>query len=233
VGRAGEDPRPALGHVGTPELTHRTVLTLEDIAAWLERAADGLQAARDELTELDAAIGDADHGFNMDRGFHKVRTLLPPPPGQDIAGLLKAVGMTLISSVGGAAGPLYGTSFLRAGGAAAGRQDLSAKDVGELLQAMLAGIVERGKAAPGAKTMVDALMPAVDAYHHSLSAGVSLQGALEAAVQAADDGVRATIPMQATKGRASYLGERSIGHQDPGATSCALILRALQAVAAG
>jgi len=214
-------------------MSDRTVLTLHDVAAWLERAAEGLQAARDELTELDAAIGDADHGFNMDRGFQKVRALLPPPPGQDIAGLLKAVGMTLISSVGGAAGPLYGTGFLRAASAVAGKQELMATDVGSLLQAMLAGIVERGKAAPGAKTMVDALTPAVDAYHRSLAAGVSLQEALGAAVRSADDGVRATIPMQATKGRASYLGERSIGHQDPGATSCALILRALQAAAAG
>lgn len=210
----------------------RTVLTLQDVATWLGRAADGVQAARDELTELDAAIGDGDHGINMDRGFQKVRGLLPPPPGQDIAGLLKAVGMALISSVGGAAGPLYGTGFLRAGAATAGRQELSAEDVGLLLQALLAGIVERGRAAPGAKTMVDALTPAVDAYHRSLAAGDSLPSALKAAAQAADNGVRATIPMQATKGRASYLGERSIGHQDPGATSCALILRLLSSVAA-
>jgi dihydroxyacetone kinase-like protein len=160
-----------------------------------------------------------------------VRSLIPTLSGQDIGGMLKAVGMALIASVGGAAGPLYGTGFLRAAAAASGKQELSADGVGGMLKAMLAGIVERGRADPGAKTMVDALTPAVEAYQQALVAGKGICSALKAAADAADEGVRATIPMQATKGRASYLGERSIGHQDPGATSCALLLRALHAAA--
>jgi dihydroxyacetone kinase-like protein len=209
-------------------MTEVGVLRHEDVVAWLEAAADSLQAERDALTELDAAIGDADHGINMDRGFSRVRSLLPAQREQDISGTLKAVGMALIGSVGGAAGPLYGTGFLRAAAATAGQRELSADGVGKMLEAMLAGIVERGRAAPGAKTMVDALTPAVEAYKRVITAGEDMSSALQAAVEAADGGVRATIPMQATKGRASYLGERSIGHQDPGATSCALLLKALQ-----
>jgi dihydroxyacetone kinase-like protein len=205
----------------------------DQVVAWLERAADALQAARDVLTELDAAIGDADHGINMDRGFQKVRSLLPALSGQDIGSVLKAVGMGLIGSVGGASGPLYGTGFLRAGAVTSGQQDLSPDGVGSMLQAMLEGIVERGRAAPGAKTMVDALTPAVQAYQQAVAKGAGIGAALRAAVDAADGGVRATIPMQATKGRASYLGERSIGHQDPGATSCALLLKALHTACQG
>jgi len=204
-------------------------LRREQIVAWLELAADALQAERDSLTELDAAIGDADHGINMDRGFQKVRSLLPSLSGQHIGGVLKSVGMALIGSVGGAAGPLYGTGFLRAAAVTAGLQELSPGAVGNMLQAMLAGVVERGRAEPGAKTMIDALTPAVAAYQRALGAGIG--PALKAAADAADEGVRATIPMQATKGRASYLGERSIGHQDPGATSCALLLRTLHTAA--
>ena len=204
-------------------------LRREQIVAWLELAADALQAERDSLTELDAAIGDADHGINMDRGFQKVRALLPSLSGQDISGVLKSVGMALIGSVGGAAGPLYGTGFLRAAAVTAGSQELSPDAVGNMLQAMLAGVAERGRAEPGAKTMIDALAPAVGAYQRALGAGIG--PALKAAADAADEGVRATIPMQATKGRASYLGERSIGHQDPGATSCALLLRTLHTAA--
>ena len=212
-------------------MTDGDSLGQQAIVAWLEGAADALQAARDSLTELDAAIGDADHGINMDRGFQKVRTLLPALGGQDIGGMLKAVGMALIGSVGGAAGPLYGTGFLRAASAASGQRELSPNGVGSMLKAMLAGIMERGRAEPGAKTMIDALAPAVEAYDRALAAGAGICPALQAAATAAEEGVRATVPMQATKGRASYLGERSIGHQDPGATSCALLLQALMTAA--
>jgi dihydroxyacetone kinase-like protein len=207
------------------------MLGRDQVVAWLELTADALQAERDVLTELDAAIGDADHGINMDRGFQKVRSLLPALGGQDIGSMLKAVGMALIGSVGGAAGPLYGTGFLRAAAVTSGQQDLSPDGVGKMLKAMLEGIVERGRAAPGAKTMIDALTPAIEAYQQASAAGAGIAAALRAAVDAADSGVRATIPMQATKGRASYLGERSIGHQDPGATSCALLLKALHSAA--
>lgn len=202
-------------------------LTQPQVVAWMSQAADALQAARDSLTALDAAIGDADHGINMHRGFQKVYSILPTLSGQDVGGVLKAVGMALIASVGGAAGPLYGTGFLRAAAVAAGQQELSAEGVATLLRAFLAGIVERGRAEPGAKTMVDALAPAVEAYQRAMPEG--LLPALQAAAQAAEEGARATIPMLATKGRASYLGERSIGHQDPGATSCAILLQALVA----
>jgi dihydroxyacetone kinase-like protein len=213
-------------------VTDRDTLGRKEIAAWLELAADALQAARDGLTELDAAIGDADHGINMDRGFQKVRSLLPTLSQQDDVGsMLKSVGMALIGSVGGAAGPLYGTGFLRAAAVTSGQQELSPEAVGSMLKAMLAGIVERGRAAPGAKTMVDAMTPAVEAYDRAQTTGAGLCPALQTAVDAAEEGVRATIPMQATKGRASYLGERSIGHQDPGATSCALLLKALHSAA--
>jgi dihydroxyacetone kinase-like protein len=212
-------------------MTDRDVLGQQAILAWLEGAADALRAARDLLTDLDAAIGDADHGINMDRGFQKVRALLPTLGGQEIGGMLKAVGMALIGSVGGAAGPLYGTGFLRAAAATSGQVELPPDGVGGMLKAMLAGIVERGRAEPGAKTMVDALTPAVEAYHRALAAGAGICPALQAAAAAAEEGARATVPMQATKGRASYLGERSIGHQDPGATSCALLLQALKTAA--
>jgi dihydroxyacetone kinase-like protein len=206
-------------------------LRREQVVVWMEEAADALQAERDALTELDAAIGDADHGINMDRGFQKVRSLLPTLSGQDIGSILKAVGMALLGSVGGAAGPLYGTGFLRAAAVTTGLLELSPDAIGSMLKAMLTGIVERGRAAPGAKTMVDAMTPAVEAYNRALTAGAGICPALRTAVDAAEEGVRATIPMQAMKGRASYLGERSIGHQDPGATSCALLLKALHTAA--
>jgi phosphoenolpyruvate---glycerone phosphotransferase subunit DhaL len=206
-----------------------TTLRREHIVAWMEQAADALHAARDSLTELDAAIGDADHGINMDRGFQKVRSLLPTFTELDIGAVLKAVGMALISTVGGAAGPLYGTGFLRAAAASAGQHELAPQGVGDMLQALLSGIVERGRAEPGAKTMIDALTPAVEAYQRAMPAG--LLSALSASADAAEEGARATVPMLATKGRASSLGERSIGHQDPGATSCALLLRALHRAA--
>ncbi len=199
--------------------------------AWLERAADALRANREYLTELDAAIGDADHGTNMDRGFTAVMAKLhaadsasaPTDPGT----MFKTVGMTLVSTVGGAAGPLYGTAFIRAGGALAGKETLEASDISAALDAALEGIKARGRATRGEKTMIDALEPAIEAYKASLASGADTTTALKAAADAAEEGMRATISMLATKGRASYLGERSIGHQDPGATSTALLLRTM------
>jgi dihydroxyacetone kinase-like protein len=202
-------------------------MTNEDTLRWLERIADALHENAAYLTQLDSAIGDADHGINMDRGFRAVRDKFPTMASMDSSNQLKTVGMTLVSTVGGASGPLYGTAFLRASAAVANKQELEAADVVALLQAFLGGIVARGKATTGEKTMVDALTPALEAAKASANAGASLAEVTERAAAAAEEGMKATIPMLATKGRASYLGERSIGHQDPGATSSWLILRAL------
>jgi dihydroxyacetone kinase-like protein len=178
------------------------------------------------LSDLDSPIGDADHGINMDRGFSAVIDRLPGVAGADAGTVFKTVGMTLVSTVGGASGPLYGTAFLRAGMALAGKQELQPADVQAALEAALEGIQARGRAQRGEKTMVDALAPAVDALRDAFAAGRDIPAALGAAANAAETGAAATTPMLATKGRASYLGERSIGHQDPGATSMALLLRA-------
>ncbi|HZC07980.1 MAG TPA: dihydroxyacetone kinase subunit DhaL [Ktedonobacterales bacterium] len=195
--------------------------------AWLQRSASKLREQRNYLTELDAAIGDADHGANMDRGFTAVMAKLEAEGAPaDVGAILKTVGATLVSTVGGASGPLYGTAFLRAGMTLASKTALEPGDIEDGLQAALEGIKARGKAHAGEKTMIDALEPAVQAYSAALAAGQGAAAALTAAANAAEEGMRATIPMLATKGRASYLGERSIGHQDPGATSCALLLRA-------
>ncbi len=205
-------------------------MTNEDILRWLERIADVLHENAAYLTQLDSAIGDADHGINMDRGFTAVRAKFPTMATMDIATQLKTVGTTLVSTVGGASGPLYGTAFLRAGVAVAGKQQLGPADVVALLEAFLGGIVARGKAQPGEKTMVDALTPALAAAKQALNEGLPLKELSSRATQAAEEGMKATIPLLATKGRASYLGERSIGHQDPGATSSWLILRSLTEV---
>ncbi|MFQ6329694.1 dihydroxyacetone kinase subunit DhaL [Nocardia sp. CWNU-33] len=197
---------------------------------WVRRFAELIDEHTDELTELDAAIGDADHGSNMQRGTAAVVAALAEsapttPPEQ-----LKQVGMTLIRTIGGASGPLYGTFFLRCAAAAA-ETDFDAAGFAKAFRAGLDGIVARGKAESGDKTMFDALAPAADALDERLAAGADLAAALEAAVTAAEAGRDATIPMLARKGRASYLGERSVGHQDPGATSAALlVLAARQAV---
>src|SRR5215469_13978551 len=196
------------------------------ILSWLRRSAQVLREQREYLTSLDAAIGDADHGINMDRGFTAVLEKLPGVAEADVGTILKTVGTTLVSTVGGASGPLYGTAFLRAGMALAGKQELQPADVGAGLDAALEGIMARGRAQRGEKTMVDALAPAVDAFKAAVDAGQPLQDALRAAAAASEQGMLATIPLVATKGRASYLGERSAGHQDPGATSVTLLLRA-------
>jgi dihydroxyacetone kinase-like protein len=202
-------------------------MTNEDSLHWLERVADVLHENASYLTQLDSSIGDADHGANMDRGFKAVRDKFPGMASMDISTQLKTVGMTLVSTVGGASGPLYGTAFLRASAAAGGKPDLSSADIVALLEAFLGGIVARGRAQPGEKTMVDALTPALAAAKQALQENLPPKELATHASQAAEEGMKATIPLLATKGRASYLGERSRGHQDPGATSSWLILRSL------
>ncbi|RMH75506.1 MAG: dihydroxyacetone kinase subunit L [Cyanobacteria bacterium J007] len=197
------------------------------IVDWFEKIAKTIEENKDYLTELDAAIGDADHGINMDRGFKKAIAQLLQNRNSDIGTLLKTIAMTLISSVGGASGPLYGTLFLRASSAVAGKQDLTAQDLANLLQAGKDGVIQRGKANLGDKTMLDALSPAVETYTTAIGQNRSLVDALREAISATEEGMKTTIPLVAKKGRASYLGERSAGHQDPGATSTYLILRCL------
>ena len=197
------------------------------VKRWVEAAAATLHEQRDYLTQLDAAIGDADHGTNMDRGFTAVVAKLDgldAPPGK----LLTTAGSTLVSTVGGASGPLWGTAFRRAGKALGEAPDFGPRELADALAAALAGVVELGAAQEGDKTMVDALAPAVRAMQTEIDAGSDLTAAVAAARAAGEEGMRATTPLQALKGRASYLGERSIGHQDPGATSTALILAALE-----
>ena len=202
-------------------------MTNEDNLRWLEHIADVLHENAAYLTQLDSPIGDADHGVNMDRGFKAVRDKFPSMAEMDISTQLKTVGMTLVSTVGGASGPLYGTAFLRASTTVAGKTELDTADIVAMLEAFLGGIVARGKANPGEKTMVDALTPAVNTAKQALAEGVTAKELAQRAAQAAEEGMKATVPLLATKGRASYLGERSIGHQDPGATSSWLILRGL------
>ncbi|WP_437329199.1 dihydroxyacetone kinase subunit DhaL [Sorangium sp. So ce381] len=214
-------------------------LTGAHIAAWIERAADVMEREKALLTELDAAIGDSDHGVNMARGFTAVRARLGGLDQGDVGALLKGVGMILLSTVGGASGPLYGTLFRDAGQRAAGAEALDLAALAGCLEAGLDGVKRRGKASPGDKTMVDALSPAVDALKAALSAPAPtgeparspLMDGLARAAEAAQAGALATVPLIARKGRASYLGERSAGHQDPGATSCSLLLRSLAATA--
>jgi len=203
------------------------MVTKEQILQWLQAVATVLEENKDYLTELDAAIGDADHGMNMNRGFQKAIGQLPKVADGDIGSILKTVSMTLISTVGGASGPLYGTMFLRASTAVAGKQELTAKDLVSLLEAAVEGVKQRGKANLGDKTMLDALQPAVDMFARAVEQDCTMKAALQQAVAAAESGMKATIPMVAKKGRSSYLGERSSGHQDPGATSSYLILKTL------
>lgn len=202
------------------------MVTKEQVVSWLKAVAQVLAENKQYLTELDAAIGDADHGINMDRGFQKVMSQLPSFADKDIGNILKSAGMALLSTVGGAGGPLYGTFFMRAGAAVAGKNELSDADLVALFEAALDGVLQRGKANLGDKTMVDALTPAVAALKAAVDQGQDTSAVLQQAVAAAEQGMLGTIPLLAKKGRASYLGERSIGHQDPGATSSFLILKA-------
>jgi len=202
-------------------------VTNAQIYGWLERYAGIVAEQKQYLTGLDAAIGDGDHGINMDRGFQTVMVKLAPVRDKDVGTLLKTTGMALVGSVGGAGGPLYGTFFLRAGAALDGKAEVSDADLVTALEAGLKGVVERGKANRNDKTMVDALAPATERLRQYVDEGAPLEEALAAAADAAEEGMKATIPLKALKGRASYLGDRSIGHQDPGATSSYLMLRAL------
>jgi dihydroxyacetone kinase-like protein len=201
-------------------------VTTAALDAWVRRFADLVADERDHLTELDSAIGDADHGTNMDRGMKAAVAALDELGPTGAGPMLSKVGMTLVSTVGGASGPLYGTLFLRMGSTLGDLVGVPPEQVGAALRAGLEGVVARGKAVPSDKTMYDALAPAVDALEADLKDGSGLGEALRRASEAADAGRDATIPMLARKGRASYLGERSVGHQDPGATSVALLVRA-------
>ena len=205
------------------------MIGLEGLLAWLRELAAVYERSKDELTALDAAIGDADHGTNMARGFVAVAADLAANPPADISSALKAAAMTLIRTVGGAAGPLYGTFFLRASAACAGLLELAPADWLAAFRQGVEGVRQRGKAGPGDKTMLDALLPAAQAMQDALAAGLGLPEMLRRAEQAAEAGREGTIPLQARKGRASYLGERSVGHQDPGATSAHLLVRAAAA----
>ena len=200
-------------------------ISRQDVLNWISAVAAVLEENRDYLTRLDSAIGDADHGMNMSRGFQAVMTKLPTISDKDIGTIFKTVGMTLVSTVGGAAGPLYGTFFMQAGSASIGKQELTAADWSAALESAIAGVVMRGKAVLGDKTMVDSLTPALEALKAAIAEQQPLTTALERSAQAAEQGMLATIPLVARKGRASYLGERSAGHQDPGATSSYLILK--------
>jgi dihydroxyacetone kinase-like protein len=202
-------------------------VTKEQIVIWLQAIGHVMEANKEFLTQLDAAIGDADHGINMERGFKKVNSQLSTVADKDIGSIFKSTGMALISSVGGASGPLYGTLFLRAGTVASGKHELNTTELAGVLKAGLSGVIERGKAQVGDKTMVDALTPAVKAFEQAAEDGVGIAEALGQTVAAAEQGMKDTIPLIARKGRASYLGERAIGHQDPGATSVYLIIKAL------
>jgi dihydroxyacetone kinase-like protein len=198
------------------------------VRRWLGEVAVRLEAERDFLTQLDAAIGDADHGVNMHRGFTAVMTRIGDAEEASAGQLLKIAGRTFVSTVGGAAGPLYGTAFLQAGDALGDHDRFGPRLLLDALRASLEGVQRVGAAAPGDKTMVDALTPALAAYELELRMGGSLETAVSGAREAAAEGMRATIPLQARKGRASYLGPRSVGHQDPGATSTALMFAALE-----
>ena len=192
----------------------------------LSKISERITENKDFLTELDREIGDSDHGINMARGFAAVMEKITPED-SDVGAALKKAGMTLLSKVGGASGPLYGTAYMEAGKVTAGKTELEAEDFKNIFEAAIAGIQKRGKAVKGEKTMLDALIPASETYAKKISEGSDIVSALEAACASAREGVEFTKTIAATKGRASYLGERSIGHQDPGATSATLTLEAI------
>lgn len=206
-------------------------LTKQQVVDWLMRCGEVFTQQRDFLTRLDTEIGDADHGLNMNRGFNKVVEKLPSVADKDIGFILKNTGMTLLSSVGGASGPLFGTFFIRAAQAANAKQSLDLAELHQLMQEGVDGVVMRGKAEPGDKTMCDAWWAVVDSLGQSVEQQLGVAEALQRASERAEQAVESTITIQARKGRASYLGERSIGHQDPGATSVMLMMKTLAEVA--
>ena len=205
--------------------------TKAEVLDFIRIYADKMAEHRQELTDLDQAIGDGDHGINMSRGFKAVMEKLPTVEDKSIDEILKSVGMTLVSTVGGASGPLYGTAFMKAGMATKGKEALADEDVIKALDEAVGGIQFRGKAEKGEKTILDSMIPAIDAIKASINEGKTMAAALIEAEKAAWAGVEYTKTIIATKGRASYLGERSIGHQDPGATSMAYAFQALNEVA--
>ena len=198
----------------------------EGIYQCVSKISEKIIANKDFLTELDREIGDSDHGINMSRGFQAVMEKLSSEE-KDIGAVLKKVGMTLLSKVGGASGPLYGTAYMEAGKVMSGKTEINSEDMKLIFEAAISGIQKRGKAVKGEKTMLDALIPASERYSQKISEGENLISALESSCEAAREGVEFTKTIIATKGRASYLGERSIGHQDPGATSATLTLEAI------
>ncbi len=200
-------------------------ISRDAILEWIKAYAAVIEENKTYLTDLDAAIGDADHGANMHRGFKAVLGKMSELADKDIGTILKTVGMTLLSTVGGAGGPLYATFFLQAGMKTAGKMELTPEDWYTALEAAVNGVKMRGKAELEDKTMIDALVPALNALNESIHDGASMTEALQRCAQAAKEGMEATIPLVARKGRASYLGERSAGHQDPGATSSYLLLK--------
>jgi dihydroxyacetone kinase-like protein len=223
-----------MGHLATTRENEVSEVALDAafVRRWIQEIAAGVEDQRDHLTQLDAAIGDADHGVNLSRGFTAVMVKLDGadpamPPGQ----VLTTAGATLISTVGGASGPLYGTAFRGAGKALGDGDSFDAEGLLEALRGALEAVQKLGAAAEGDKTMVDALIPGVAALEGEVRAGHDVIDAIHRAAEAAEEGMRATIPLQARKGRASYLGPRSVGHQDPGATSTALVFRALERAA--
>jgi dihydroxyacetone kinase-like protein len=205
-----------------------SIVRAQTITSWLAEAEEQIKAQSDYLTQLDAAIGDGDHGTNMRRGFDAVgKALAGQANGTSPGRLLIVAGKTLVATVGGASGPLWGSALRRAGRAIGDAEEFDGERLALALDAAIEGVVELGAAAPGDKTMVDALAPAARALRDALGDGRPLEEAVGAAAEAAREGAEATVPMRARKGRASYLGERSIGHQDPGATSAAIIVAAL------
>lgn len=203
-------------------------ITKAQLVTWIKLSAEAMRDHEDVLTRLDAAIGDADHGINMVRGFSKVMKVLPDFEDEDISSILKKTGMALLSSIGGVSGPLYGTFYLKGAIAASGKDLLSLEDLEDVLKRGVEGILLRGRTEFEDKTMYDVWKPVLDAFAKVVRSDGTLEQALNSAVDAAEKGMKATIPLEARKGRASYLGKRSIGHQDPGATSSYYIVKALR-----
>ena len=198
----------------------------QDVLRWLDALQKVFNENRQQLTDLDSAVGDGDFGISLDRGFTAVQAELTAKPPADLRAVFQSVATVLIKTMGGSSGPLLGTFFLRAAGTCADKSELAPADVVALFQAGVEGLQQRGKAALGDKTMMDAWLPAVDAMRSALESGSGLTEILKRAAAAAEAGMRATINMQARKGRGSYLGERSVGHQDPGATATSLMFKA-------
>lgn len=207
-------------------------ITKEQVILWLDNIATRLHDQKEYLTELDSAIGDADHGINMDRGFKHVAEQLPTIAQNDIGSIFKTVGMTLMSKIGGASGPLYGTFFMRGGMALAAKEELKAEDLLKFFRAGIEGIIQRGRPSLNDKTMYDVWLPAVDAFQDAIESGQSISEALKTMEIVAKKAMEGTIPLLAKKGRASYLGERSIGHQDPGSTSTYFMIQILSDIVA-